>query len=102
MSDYKAEFEHRLGKCEPEQDLEGYMNLQNKVCFLRLEVSKGNLDDEFTLEEAERAISELKGRKCSDPTGLIRKVFTRSGKCMSLSILGMMKLIKQHQVIPLE
>ena len=36
------------------------MNSQNKVCSLRLEVSKGKLDDEFTLEEVERAISELK------------------------------------------
>ena len=61
----KAEFEHRLRKREPEKDLEGYMNSQNKVCSLRLEVSKGKLDDEFTLEEVERAISELKGGKCS-------------------------------------
>ena len=75
------------------------MNSQNKVYSLRLEVSKGKLDDEFTLEET--AISELKGGKCSDPTGLIREVFTRSGKCMILSILGMMNLIKQHQVLPL-
>ena len=75
---------------------------QNKNCSLRLEVSKGKLDDEFTLEEAERAISELKRGKCSDPTGLIREVFTRSGKCTILSILEMMNLIKQHQVLPLE
>ena len=78
------------------------MNSQNKVCSLRLEVSKRKLDDEFTLEEAERAISELKGGKCSDPTRLIREVFTRSGKCMILSIIGMMHLIKQHQVLPLK
>ena len=78
------------------------MNSENKVCSLRLEVSKGKLDDELTLEEVERAISELKGGKCSDPTGLIRDAFTRSGKCMILSILGMTNLIKQHQVLPLE
>ena len=41
-------------------------------------------------------------KKCSDPTRLIREVFTRSGKCMILSIIGMMHLIKQHQVLPLE
>ena len=101
-SEYKAEFEHRLRKREPKKYLEGYMNSQNKVCSLRLEVSKGKLDDEFTLEEVERAISELKRGKCSDPTGLIREVFTRSGKCMILSILRMMNLIKQHQVLPFE
>ena len=72
--------------------LEDYMNSQNKVCSLRSEVSKGKLDDKFTLEEIEREISELKGGKCSDPTGLIREVFTRSGKCMILSILGMVSL----------
>ena len=65
-------------------------------------MSKGKLDDEFTLEEVERAISELKGGKCSDSAGVIREVFTRSGKCMILSILAMMNLIKQHQVLPLE
>ena len=54
------------------------MNSQNKVCSSRLEVSKRKLDDEFTLEEVERTISELKGGKCSDPTGLFREVFTRS------------------------
>ena len=101
-SEYKAEFEHRLGKREPKKYLEGYMNSQNKVCSLRLEVSKGKLDDEFNLEEVERAISELKRGKCSDPTGLIRKVFIRSGKCMILSILRVMNLIKQHQVLPFE
>ena len=101
-SEYKVEFEHRLRKREPKEYLEGYMNSQNKVCSLRLEVSKGKLDDEFTLEEVERAISELKRGKCSDPTGLIREVFTRSGKCMILSILRTMNLIKQHQVLPFE
>ena len=101
-SEYKAEFEHRLRKREPKEYLEGYMNSQNKVCSLRLEVSKGKLDGEFTLEEVERAISELKQGKCSDPTGLIREVFTRSGNCMILSILRMMNLIKQHQVLPFE
>ena len=60
LSEYKAEFEHRLRKREPKKYLEGYMNSQNKVCSLRLEVSKGKLDDESTLEEVERAISELK------------------------------------------
>ena len=54
----------------------------------------------FTIEEFERAISELKGGKCSDPTGLIREAFTRSEKCMILSILGMINLIKQHPVLP--
>ena len=78
------------------------MNSQNKVCSLRLEVSKGKLDDEFTLEEVETAISELKRGKYSDSTGHIREVFTRSEKCMILSILGIMNLIKQHQVLPLE
>ena len=78
------------------------MNSQNKVCSLRLEVSKWKFDDEFTSEEVARAtcISELKGGKCSDPTGLIREVFTKSEKCMILSILGIMNLIKQHQVPP--
>ena len=65
-------------------------------------MSKAKLDDELTLEEVGRAISELKGGKCSDPIGLIREVFTRSGKYMILSILGMMNLIQQHQVLPLE
>ena len=75
-----------MRKREPKRYLEGYMNSQNEVCSLRLEVNKRKLDDEFTLEEVERAISELKGGKCSDPTGLIREMFTRSGKCMILSI----------------
>ena len=56
QSEYKAEFEHRLRKHEPKKDLEGYMNSQNKVCSLRLEVSKGKLDDEFTSEEVERVL----------------------------------------------
>ena len=60
------------------------------------------LDDKFTLEDIERVISELKRGKCSDPTGLIRKVFTRSGKCMILPMLVMMNLIKQHQILPFE
>ena len=59
-SEYKAEFKHRLRKCEPKEYLERYMNSQNKVCSLSLEVNKEKLDDEFTLEEVERAISELK------------------------------------------
>ena len=53
-------------------------------------MGKGKLDDEFTLEEIERDISESKEGRCSDPTGLIREVFTRSGKYMILFILGMM------------
>ena len=47
QSEYKAEFEHRLRKREPKKYLEGYMKSQNKVCSLRLEVSKEKLDDQF-------------------------------------------------------
>ena len=78
QSEYKAESEHRLRKHETSRDLEGCVDSQNKVCSLRLDVSKRKLNDEFTLEEGERVISELKRGKCSDPTGLIRNVFTRS------------------------
>ena len=70
---------------------------KTKVCSLRLKVSKGKLDYEFTLKEVKRAISELKRGKCSDPTELIR-----SGKCMILSILGIMNFMKQHPVLPFE
>ena len=72
------------------------------MCSLRLEVSKEKLDDKFTLEEVERAISELKQGKCSDPTGLTREVFTWSGKCMISSIFLMRGVIDRAKYLKQE
>ena len=55
--------------------------IQNKLSCTRIRESENQSKDlkvispDFTFDEIKRAVQELKGSQCNDPTGLICEVF---------------------------
>ena len=76
--------------------------MQNQLCKLRLLKSRTRASPDFTVEEADQAIRELRNGKSVDPTGLVRELFKKGGKGLRRSIHMMMKTIKTTHVLPLQ
>ena len=100
--EYHNEFQHRLRKREIKSGLEDYESLQNKLCMARLKAASKVKTPDFSINEVKHAVSELKFGKCSDPTGLIRKVFKNAGDALLHSICDMANSVKRSKTIPLE
>ena len=49
--------------------------MQNHMCQLRLLKSRTEVSRDFSMEEFDKDVGELKSGKSTDPTGLIRQVF---------------------------
>ena len=78
-SEYKNEFKHRLRTREIDEQLKEVEPMQNHLCQLRLLKSRTEVNPDFSMEEFDKVIGELKSGKSTDPTGLIREVFTNGG-----------------------
>ena len=62
--EYKNEFKFRLRKCSIAEELKDYEKLSNLLCGAILQNSKENSSAEFTMEEMEVVLKELKTGKC--------------------------------------
>ena len=98
--EYYREFQHRLRKRDIRPELQDYERIQNKLCHTRLREYEKVISPDFTYDEIKCAVQELKGGQCSDPTGLIRKVFKNAGDGLLLSIPAMTNSIKSSKVFP--
>ena len=74
-SEYKNEFKHRLRAREIDGQLKEVETMQNHRCQVRLLKSRTEASPNFSMEEFDKVIGELKSGKSADPTGLIREVF---------------------------
>ena len=77
--EYFREFQNRLMKRDIRPELQDYERIQNKVCYTRIRESEKVTSPDFTFDEIKRAVQELKGGQCNDPTGLIHEVFKNLG-----------------------
>ena len=94
---YFREFHNRLKKRDIMPELQDYERIQNKLCYTRIRESEKVISPDFTFDEIKRAVQELKGGQCNDPTGLIREVFKNSGDGLLLSILAMANPLKAQK-----
>ena len=101
-NEHKNEFTHRLCTRVMDDQLKVHENMQNQLCKLRLLKSRTRASPDFTVEEVDQAIRELKNGKSVDPTGLVRELFKKSGKGLRHSIQMMMNTIKTTHVLPLQ
>ena len=93
-NEYKTEFTHRLRTRVIDDQLKVHEIMQNQLCKLRLVKRRTRAGPDFTVEDADQAIRELKNGKSVDPTGLVRELFKKGGKGLSQSIQMMMNTIK--------
>ena len=77
--EYKNEFKHRLRTRDIDEQLQEAETMQNHLCQLRLLKSRTEVSPDFSMEEFDNVIGDLKSGKSADPTGLIREVFNYRG-----------------------
>ena len=98
--EYKNEFKFRLRKRSIAEELKDYENLNNLLCGAVLQNSKGNSSPEFTMEEMEVVLKELKTGKCIDPLGFVREMFIHGGETLTQSLLQMAHSLKRMKSVP--
>ena len=101
-SEYKNEFKHRLRTREIDGQLKEVETKQNHQCQLRLLKSRPEVSPDFSIEEFDKVIGELKSGKSTDQTCLIREVFKNGGQCLKQSVYLMMNAIKRTYIFPLQ
>ena len=92
----------RLRNRPIQPDLEEMMKLKTKLFELRLQLSKKEKSQPWTMEDLNRALKSLKKDKARDPNGLINELFKEgvAGKDLKLSLLDFFNRMKQECIIP--
>ena len=96
--EYKDEFNFRLRKHSITEGLKDYEKLNNLLCGPILQNSKRNSSPDFTMEEMEVALKELKTGKCIDPLGFVREMFINGGEKLTQSLLQMANSLKKYEI----
>ena len=99
--EYKNEFNLRLRKRSIAEELKDYEKLNNLLCGAILQNSKGNSGPDFTMEEMEVVVKELKTGKCVDPLGFVRDMFINRDEALPQSLLQMANSLKKMKSVPI-
>ena len=72
---YLDTFKYRLRQRPVKSDSKSYLDLQENLFKLRLDLSKMKKTPDWKMSDLEDALNKLKNGKCPDPEGLIRELF---------------------------
>ena len=72
---YLETFKHRLRHRPAQPGYESFLDLQEELFQLRLELAKLKKTKPWTMTDLDDALKQLKSGKCRDPEGLIRDIF---------------------------
>ena len=95
-------FSKRLKNNDIEDDLKDLEKDTNKLCKLRLKLSKNNKSEPWTLEDLKYAVKGLGKDKSRDADGYANELFTLevAGEDLLLAVLCLLNRIKEEQVFP--
>ena len=99
---YLQTYVNRLRNRPIKPDLEEMMKLKTELFELRLQLSKKEKSQPWTMEDLNRALKSLKKDKARDPNGLINELFKEgvAGTDLKLSLLDFFNRMKQECIIP--
>ena len=99
---YLQTFRYRLRHRPPQHGFESYLETQNELFKLRLELARQNKSTPWVMKDLEEAIKELKTGKYRDPEGFIREVFKEDalGDDLKKSLLILYNKIREKQEFP--
>ena len=72
---YLQTFKYRLRHRTAQPWFEDLLNTQEELFKLRLELAKNEKTADWTMDDLDKALKQLKSGKCRDPDGLIREIF---------------------------
>ena len=97
---YRTEFQYRFRKREIRSDLKWYESFQYHMCQLWIKAYRSSISPNFSLDEAEQAVGELKLGRSADPTGMVREIFKKCGDGLLYSLVEMVNTIKTSKNLP--
>ena len=99
---YLKTYINRLRSRPVKEGFEDMKTLKMKLFDMRLNLSRMNKSQPWTLKNLETALKCLKKDKARDPNGLINELFKKgvAGKNFKLSLLKLMNKMKEENTIP--
>ena len=96
-------YKERLSKNQMHDNLKEFEKDTDTLCEIRLNISKNNTTDDWTMEDLKVALKQLKDNKSRDPEGFSNELFKESvaGEDLLTAILKLMNLIKTSQSYPI-
>ena len=95
-------FEKRLQGNEMKADLKVLEHDVNMLCEIRVNLTKSNKTEPWTMEDLIDVLKHLENGKCRDPEGYANKLFKEAtaGSDLLLGVLKLMNMIKKKQEYP--
>ena len=93
-------FTERLQPNKMEEHLQSLEETENKLCEIRLKMSKLHKTDLWTLEDLEKVIKDLDVNKSRDAIGHGNKILKCAGSDLKMAILKLMSHMKNMHVFP--
>ena len=81
-------------------DLKWYESFQNHLCQLRIKACRSSISPNFSLDEVNQVVGELKLARSVDPTGMVREIFKKCGDGLLYSPVEMVNTIKTSKNLP--
>ena len=96
------EYRKRLQNRDMKDNLQKMKTEKEDLCLLRLKLASQKKTPEWTMEQLERVLKDLKPNKSRDPLGLANELFKPgvAGEDLKLGTLKFMNRIKHDQVYP--
>ena len=95
-------FKYRLRHRPVQPGYEELLELQEELFNLRLKLAKEERSPDWTMNDLNMALRNLKSGKCRDQVGLVREIFQKDiiGDDLKKSMLMMYNKIKKTGIIP--
>ena len=99
---YAKEFLERLRKRPSHPNFENIHMLKNEIFKLKMKKAKENKSKDWSIEELDAVLKEIKKGKSRDPEGLSREIFhiNNIGENLKISLLIMFNQLKHQGIIP--
>jgi hypothetical protein len=95
-------YKERLSNLKIKDDLKVHQVRQEDLCKERLEQAQHNKTPEWTMEDLNKVLKQLKENKSRDPLGFANELFRpeTAGEDLKKAILDLMNEIKSSQIFP--
>ena len=95
-------FEERLRGNQIESHLKDLEQDVNTLCEIRVNITKSNKTEPWSMEELKDVLKHLENDKCRDPEGYANELFKEAtaGSDLLLGVLKLMNMIKKKQEYP--
>ena len=82
------------------EDFAEIFQMKDLLFDMRMEDSKHEVTEDWTMDDLEKVLESLKSNKARDAHGHVYELFKRGGQDLKISLLKLFNLVKQKQIYP--